>query len=66
MAVDPGRRTGAVIGVMAMWAVASAIIVNVVLRFSLPIVQLTERCLAGDDGRVLDAGAGSEPGRRRP
>lgn len=53
------RRAGAVFAALAVWAVAGAVIVNVVLRFSLPIVLPTERFLASGEGRVLDAGAGS-------
>lgn len=53
------RRVGVVMGALAVWAVAGAVIVNVVMRFSLPIVLPTEHFLAGGDGRVLDAGAGS-------
>lgn len=53
------RRASAVMAALAVWAVSGAVIVNLVLRFSLPIVLPTERFLAGGDGRVLDAGAGS-------
>ncbi len=44
---------------LAAWAVAGAIIVNVVLGFSLPIALPSEQFLAAGQGRVLDAGAGS-------
>ena len=53
------RRAGAVFALLAVWAVAGAVIVNLVMRFSLPIVLPTERFLAAGEGRVLDAGAGS-------
>jgi len=53
------RRAGGIVAVLAVWAAAGAVIVNVVLRFSLPIVLPTERFLAHGEGRVLDAGAGS-------
>ena len=44
---------------LAVWAVAGAIILNLVFRFSLPIALPTEQFLAAGQGRVLDAGAGS-------
>ena len=53
------RRAGGVAAALAAWAAAGAVILNVVLRFSLPIVLPTERFLANGEGRVLDAGAGS-------
>jgi ubiquinone/menaquinone biosynthesis C-methylase UbiE len=53
------RRAGGVLAALALWAVAGAVIVNIVMRFSLPIVLPTERFLASGEGRVLDAGAGS-------
>lgn len=53
------RRAGGVVAALAVWAAAGAVILNVVLRFSLPIVLPTERFLANGEGRVLDAGAGS-------
>lgn len=53
------RRLGVVAGALAVWAVAGAVIVNVVLAFSRPIPLPTERFLESGRGRVLDAGAGS-------
>lgn len=53
------RRAGAIAAALAVWAVAGAVIVNLVLRFSLPLVLPTAQFLPGGDGRVLDAGAGS-------
>jgi SAM-dependent methyltransferase len=53
------RRAGALVAALALWAAAGGVIVNVVLRFSLPMVLPTGQFLPGGDGRVLDAGAGS-------
>ncbi|MBL8137760.1 MAG: class I SAM-dependent methyltransferase [Acidobacteria bacterium] len=53
------RRAGALCAALALWAAAGAVIVNLVLGFSLPIRLPTERFLASVEGRVLDAGAGS-------
>lgn len=53
------RRWSVVCAVLAAWAVAGAVIVNLVMRFSLPIALPTEQFLAAGQGRVLDAGAGS-------
>ena len=44
---------------LSAWALAGAVIVNLVLGFSLPIPLPTARFLASGSGRVLDAGAGS-------
>jgi SAM-dependent methyltransferase len=55
-----GRRTWSVVcAVVAAWAVTGAVIVNLVLRFSLPVPLPTEQFLASGQGRVLDLGAGS-------
>jgi SAM-dependent methyltransferase len=55
-----GRRTwGIVCAALAAWAVTGAVIVNLVLRFSLPGALPTEQFLASGQGRVLDLGAGS-------
>lgn len=53
------RRWSLVAASLALWAVAGAVIVNLVFRFSLPIALPTEQFLASGQGRVLDAGAGS-------
>jgi SAM-dependent methyltransferase len=53
------RRWSAVCAALAVWAVAGAVIVNLVMRFSLPIALPTSQFLAAGRGRVLDAGAGS-------
>lgn len=53
------RRAGAACGALAAWAAAGAVIVNLVLRFSLPTVLPTEAFLASGGGRVVDLGAGS-------
>lgn len=44
---------------LAAWATAGAVIVNVMLGFSLPVRLPTARFLAGGTGRVVDLGAGS-------
>lgn len=46
-------------GAMAAWAVTGAVVVNLVLRFSLPVPLPTEQFLTSGTGRVLDLGAGS-------
>lgn len=53
------RRWSLVTGALALWAIAGAIIVNGLLRFSLPEVLPTAQFLASGEGRVLDLGAGS-------
>lgn len=53
------RRSGALVAALGVWALAGAIILNLVLRFSLPIVLPTNQFLASGQGLVLDAGAGS-------
>jgi ubiquinone/menaquinone biosynthesis C-methylase UbiE len=53
------RRAGALCAALTLWAAAGAVIVNLVLGFSLPIRLPTERFLTSGEGRVLDAGAGS-------
>ncbi len=53
------RWWSAITAAAALWAVAGAIILNVVMRFSLPIALPTEQFLASGHGQVLDAGAGS-------
>lgn len=44
---------------LALWGVAGAVIVNVLLGFSLPVRLPTAQFLARGTGRVLDLGAGS-------
>lgn len=53
------RRWSIVTGALTIWAIAGAIIVNGLLRFSLPEVLPTTQFLASGEGRVLDLGAGS-------
>lgn len=53
------RRWSLVTGALTIWAIAGAIIVNGLLRFSLPEVLPTTQFLASGQGRVLDLGAGS-------
>lgn len=53
------RRWSLVTGALTIWAIAGAIIVNGLLRFSLPEVLPTSQFLASGEGRVLDLGAGS-------
>lgn len=53
------RKTSAVCALLAAWGVAGAVIVNLVLGFSLPTALPTKAFLAGGTGRVLDLGAGS-------
>lgn len=53
------RRWSLLTGALTIWAIAGAIIVNGLLRFSLPEVLPTPQFLAGGEGRVLDLGAGS-------
>ncbi len=53
------RRWSLVTGALTVWAIAGAIIVNGLLRFSLPEVLPTPQFLASGEGRVLDLGAGS-------
>jgi ubiquinone/menaquinone biosynthesis C-methylase UbiE len=45
--------------VLGLWAVCGSLIVNGLMRFSLPVPLPTERFLATGEGRVLDVGAGS-------
>jgi SAM-dependent methyltransferase len=52
-------RLGFVFAALGVWALAGAVIVNLVLGFSLPIALPTARFLESGQGRVLDAGAGS-------
>ncbi|MGE0813256.1 MAG: class I SAM-dependent methyltransferase [Vicinamibacterales bacterium] len=47
------------LGALAVWAFASAVVVNAVMGFSVPIPLPTDRFLPGGDVTVLDAGAGS-------
>ncbi|MFN7976808.1 MAG: class I SAM-dependent methyltransferase [Vicinamibacterales bacterium] len=53
------RRWSLVTAALTIWAIAGAIIVNGLLRFSLPEVLPTAQFLTGGEGRVLDLGAGS-------
>jgi len=53
------KRWSLVCAALALWAVVGAVIVNLVLRFSLPMALPGEQFLASGHGRVLDAGAGS-------
>jgi SAM-dependent methyltransferase len=53
------KRWSLVCAAVALWAAAGAVILNLVLRFSLPIALPTAQFLASGQGRVLDAGAGS-------
>jgi SAM-dependent methyltransferase len=53
------RGWSALCAALALWAGAGAVIVNLVMRFSLPIALPTSQFLAAGHGRVLDAGAGS-------
>lgn len=53
------RWVVALSSLVAAWAVAGAVIVNVVFAFSLPLPLPTRSFLAGKTGRVLDLGAGS-------
>ena len=46
-------------GLLAIWGISGAYIVNEQLRFSRPVALPTERFLPSGSGRVLDAGAGS-------
>jgi SAM-dependent methyltransferase len=52
------RRTSTVFGVLAAWAIVAALIVNLALRFSLPVSLPTEAFLP-NGGHVVDLGAGS-------
>ena len=52
-------RMALVFAALGVWAVAGAVIVNVVLGFMLPIALPTANFLTSGRGRVLDAGAGS-------
>lgn len=52
-------RLGLGLVALGVWALAGAVIVNLVLGFSLPIALPTARFLEAGQGRVLDAGAGS-------
>lgn len=53
------RRWALVCTALALWATAGAVIVNGVLRFSLPMTLPTDAFLASGTGRVVDLGAGS-------
>lgn len=44
---------------LTLWAIAGAAIVNLALRFSLPLALPTDAFLAGGAGKVVDLGAGS-------
>lgn len=48
-----------VFAALAAWAIAGALIVNLGLRFSLPLALPTEAFLSKGGGRVVDLGAGS-------
>lgn len=55
-----GRRGWSLVtGALTVWALCGAVIVNGLLRFSLPEELPTAQFLAGGSGRVLDLGAGS-------
>ncbi len=53
------RWTTLALSLVALWAIGGWIVVNGVLRFSLPVALPTPRFLAEGSGRVLDMGAGS-------
>ncbi len=53
------RWVRAVAGVGVAWGVAGLLIVQLVLRFNLPMMLPTESFLASGQGTVLDGGAGS-------
>lgn len=53
------RRWSAVFGALTAWALVGAFIVNILLRFSLPMTLPTEAFLGGGQGKVIDLGAGS-------
>lgn len=53
------RWTRALSAALALWGVAGLLIVQLVMRFNLPLQLPTDRFLADGPGLVLDAGAGS-------
>ena len=52
-------RLAIVAGVLSVWGLCGAYIMNGPLRFTRPVALPTERFLPSGSGRVLDAGAGS-------
>lgn len=48
-----------ILAALTVWAIAGAVIVNLGLRFSLPIALPTPGFLPSSQGRVVDLGAGS-------
>lgn len=53
------QTTRWIFAALTVWAIAGALIVNLALRFSLPLTLPTEAFLSGGSGRVVDLGAGS-------
>jgi SAM-dependent methyltransferase len=53
------RTSRWILAALTVWAIAGALIVNLGLRFSLPVALPTEAFLPGGSGRVVDLGAGS-------